>query len=70
MQTLPLAYLRETFILRIWRDSGPNSQWRCQLQRVSDGEVLAFETVGAAFDYVEEKLAALEPHSNTRPGLR
>jgi hypothetical protein len=70
METQPLAHLRETFILRIWRDSDPNSQWRCQLQQVSDGEVLAFETVGAAFEYVEEHLARLETRSNSRLGLR
>jgi hypothetical protein len=70
MEPLALAYLRETFILRIWRGSGPNSQWRCQLQQVSDGEVLAFDTVSAAFDYVEAQLAKLDTRSNSPSGLR
>lgn len=70
METLPLAHLRETFILRIWRDSGKDSPWRCQLQRVSNGEVLAFEGVNAAFTYIQDQLAEFEIQIETRPGLR
>ena len=70
METLPLAHLRETFILRVWRDSGKEGSLRCQVQSVRSGEAKAFNGLAAAFDYMQRQLEDSEMDTGTRQGLR
>ncbi len=70
METIPLNKLRETFILRIWRDSAESSQWRCHVQSARSGEVAAFQGIAAGFAYIQSQLEENKLEPDTRQGLR
>lgn len=70
METLPLAEIRETFILRMWRDATDKEQWRCHVQHVRSGEVAAFQGVAAAFTYIQNQLDKSEARKDAARGLR
>jgi hypothetical protein len=58
--------------VRVWRESGANSEWRSQIQYVSTGEVVAFQGIPALFEYIEKRLDQYENPSDRNPksGLR
>ena len=70
METNHLAEQRETFILRLWRDTAQNSEWRCHVQSVRSGEVLAFRKTAEAFAYIQSQLDPQEGEDIQRQGLR
>jgi hypothetical protein len=55
-EQIPLNTEREAFVLRLWRETPGNQNWRGQLQHVRTGEVIAFQDVEELFDYIRQKI--------------
>ena len=47
---------REAFVLRLWRETPGDQDWRGQLQHVRTGDVASFQDVEEMFDYIRAKI--------------
>lgn len=49
-------HVREVFIVRLWRERKPDSDWNGQVQHVSSGDMTAIRNLDDLLDFFQNQL--------------